>query len=93
MRWITEAGSRREEMLASLRLEGVEAEAIFLQRGRAGDALVFYLRARDLAEAQRAFAQSELPIARETRAIIAECWDTSAAEPLQVLLELVGPAV
>lgn len=66
--------------------------SIFLERGPARDALVFYLKAADLAEAQRVFAQSELAIDRETRAIVAECWDVSAAQPLQVLLELVGPA-
>lgn len=49
------------------------------------------LRAHDLAQAQAVFAESQLPIDRETREVIAECWDVSAAAPLEVLLELVGP--
>src|SRR5688500_4895022 len=85
--WVAESAARREEMLASMGREGVVAEAMFLDCGPGGDALVFYLRAHDLREAQAQFAASELPIDLETRRIIEECWDTAQARPLEVLLE------
>lgn len=86
--WIASATGRRAEMLESMRAEGVAAEAMFLERGSTEDALIFYMRARDLARAQQVFASSELHIDRETRAIIEECWDVTRARPLDVLLDL-----
>jgi hypothetical protein len=50
------------------------------------------MRADDLARAQQVFASSELAIDRDTRTMIQECWDVTRAQPLEVLLELVGPA-
>lgn len=90
--WMAEVKGRQAEMLASMRTEGVRAEAMFLERTPSGDALVFYMQAEDLAKAQQVFAASTLAIDTLTRAIIAECWDVSRARPLEVLLELVGPA-
>jgi Family of unknown function (DUF6176) len=90
--WMAEVNGRQGEMLASMRIEGVRAEAMFLERSGSGDALIFYMQADDLARAQQVFASSTLAIDALTRAIITECWDTSRARPLEVLLELVGPA-
>ena len=45
-----------------------------------------------ISRAQRVFAASTLAVDRETRQTIDECWDVTRAEPLDVLLELVGPA-
>ncbi len=75
-------------MHESMKREGVAFEAIFLERGQGGDAIVSYMRAQDLTAAQTAFAQSTLPIDVETRAMIAECWATDQASPLAVCLEL-----
>jgi hypothetical protein len=90
--WMAEVNGRRAEMLASMRLEGVWAEAMFLERSPSGDSLVFYMQADDLARAQQVFASSTLAIDAVTRAIIEECWDVARARPLEVLLDLVGPA-
>jgi Family of unknown function (DUF6176) len=90
--WMAEVNGRRAEMLASMRLEGVRAEAMFLERSTAGDALVFYMQAEDLERAQQVFAASTSAIDSLTRAIIDECWDVSRATRLEVLLELLGPA-
>ena len=75
-------------MLESMQREGILFEALLVERSQAQDYLLFYLRAHDLVSAQAAFAASELAIDKETRAIIAECWDTSRATPLEVALEL-----
>lgn len=90
--WLSSIASRREEMVAAMRAEGVVAETICIERGQHGDAVIFYMRAHDIAHAQRTAATSALPIDRETRSIIAECWDVAAARHLDVALELVGPA-
>jgi hypothetical protein len=89
--WIGEMHQRRDEMLESMRLEGVLAEAMFLARGATGDAVILYMQAQNLERAQRVFAESTLAVDRDTRQIIQECWDVSRAEALEVLLELVGP--
>ncbi|WP_437870311.1 DUF6176 family protein [Sorangium sp. So ce363] len=89
--WMREAKSRKREMLESMSIEGVCAEAIFLEGGETEDSIVFYMRAHDLARAQQAFASSELAIDKATRDIIAECWDVARARPLDVLLELEAP--
>jgi len=89
--WIGEMNSRRDEMLESMRLEGLVAEAMFLSRGMGGDAVILYMQAHDLQRAQQVFAASTLAVDLDTRKIIDECWDVTRAEPLDVLLELVGP--
>jgi hypothetical protein len=87
--WIQSVQHREPEMLESMRAEGVTFECMFLERTEtAGDSLVFYMRATDLAEAQRRFALSTLAIDVETRALIAECWDTERAALLTPCLEL-----
>ena len=91
--WIGEMNQRQDEMLESMRREGLIAEAMFLSRGAAGDAIILYMQARDLAHAQQVFAASTLAVDLDTRLIIQECWDVARAEPLDVLLELVGPVI
>lgn len=86
--WLDTVRPRVAEMHESMTREGVVFEAMFLERAESGDAIVFYMRAKNLAAAQAAFASSALPIDVETQATINECWDTSRAAPLVVCLEL-----
>ena len=86
--WIRSIQGRKREMLEAMAAEGVSFEAIFLERGVPADSIVFYMRAENLAEAQRRFAGSTLAIDVETRSIIAECWDTTGAAVLTPCLEL-----
>ena len=79
-------------MLHAMQQEGVRFELMALQSGAEEDALLFFMQARDLNAAQRAFATSELAIDQETRRIIGECWDTERASALDVLLAL-GPTL
>ena len=64
---------------------------MFLERGSAGDSIIYYMRALDLERAAHVFAASQLPIDRETRAMIEECWDVASIQPLEVLLDLHPP--
>ena len=88
LNWIQSVQSRKAEMLESMRAEGISFECMFLERNEAGDSIVFYMQAESLAEAQRAFAESMLPIDVETRSIIATCWDVARTSVLVPCLEL-----
>lgn len=90
--WIASVRHREAEMLHAMQQEGVRFELMALQSGAEEDALLFFMQARDLNAAQRAFATSELAIDQETRRIIGECWDTERASALDVLLAL-GPTL
>jgi len=54
--WAAELNRRPDEVLATLRDEGVVIESVFLDQTDDGDFLVYYMRARSLADA-RAVAQ------------------------------------
>ena len=50
--WAAELNARRDEVLATLRDEGVIVESVFLD----GEELVYYLKAKDVAQAQAVYA-------------------------------------
>jgi L-rhamnose mutarotase len=52
--WAAELNSRRDEVLATLRDEGVRIESVFLD----GDTLVYYMRADDVEHARAVYARS-----------------------------------
>lgn len=89
--WVALVRDRQREAFEAMSGEGVVAEAIMLERGDAGDCVIYYMRARDLERAQQVFASSTLPIDRETRAMIEECWDVERVQALEVLLDLHPP--
>ena len=53
--WAAELNARRDEVLATLRDEGVIVESVFLD----GEDLVYYLKAKDVAQAQAVYARSQ----------------------------------
>lgn len=89
--WVTENKGRRGEMIESMKREGVLAEAMFLERGPAGDFIVHYMKAESLAHVERVFGDSKEPIDIGARAMIEECWDTANAVYLNVEIDLIGP--
>jgi hypothetical protein len=89
--WASVVRGRQREAFEAMSGEGAVAEAIILERGEAGDSIVYYMRARDLERAAQVFATSALPIDCETRAMIEECWDVARIQPLEVLLDLHPP--
>jgi hypothetical protein len=86
--WVSVVRGREREVFEAMSGEGAVAEAIMLERGEAGDSIVYYMRARNLERAAQVFAASALPIDCETRAMIEECWDVARIQPLDVLLDL-----
>jgi len=53
--WAAELSGRRDEVLATLRDEGVVVESVFLD----GEELVYYLKAESVAHAQAVYARSQ----------------------------------
>jgi L-rhamnose mutarotase len=53
--WAAELNARRDEVLATLRDEGVRVESVFLD----GETLVYYLKADSVERAREIYAQSE----------------------------------
>jgi hypothetical protein len=89
--WVSHVRGRERDAFEAMSAEGAVAEALFLERSPAGDAVVYYMRARDLEHAAQVFAASERPIDRATRAMIEECWDVPGIRALEVLLDLHPP--
>jgi hypothetical protein len=56
--WAAELNARRDEVLATLRDEGVRVESVFLD----GETLVYYLRADSIATAREVYAGSQQAI-------------------------------
>ena len=78
--------ARSAEVQASMALEGMTRESLFLERTEQGDFLVFYSRAADLAQAAAAFQTSPLALDQETMRLIAETWES--AVPLELIVDL-----
>jgi hypothetical protein len=60
--WAAELNRRRDEVLATLRDEGVLVEAAFLDRTTDGDFLIVYMKARSLEAAREVGRRSSHPI-------------------------------
>jgi hypothetical protein len=56
--WAAELRSRAEEVLATLRDEGVVIESVFLDERSDGDYLVYYMKARSLDQAREVVQRS-----------------------------------
>jgi hypothetical protein len=53
--WATELNARRDEVMATLRDEGVRIESVFLE----GETLVYFLKADSVDQAREVYARSE----------------------------------
>ena len=53
--WAAELNARRDEVLATLRDEGIRIESVFLD----GESLIYYLKADDLDQAREVYARSQ----------------------------------
>ena len=53
--WAAELNARRDEVMATLRDEGIRVESVFLD----GETLVYYLKADDLDQAREVYARSQ----------------------------------
>jgi len=70
--WMAQLNSRRPEVLATFRQEGVRHELAYLIDGADGPVLIYAMEAVDHEQAAAAYAQSSLPIDLEHRRIMAQ---------------------
>lgn len=68
--WFLNLKNRTEEVLESLRNEGVNVESAFLDKQGDDYYLIYYMRADDIASAYKVFNQSTLPIDNYYK----DCW-------------------
>jgi hypothetical protein len=80
--WATELRARSEEVLATLRNEGVLVESAFLGADEQGDFLIYYMKARSLKEAVNG---SIRPIDEYHQQFKAETWESRT--PLELLID------
>jgi hypothetical protein len=68
--WMAQLGSRRPEVQATFKQEGVRHELAYLIDGADGPVLIYAMEAADHEHAAAAYAQSSLPIDLEHRRIM-----------------------
>ena len=84
--WASELNARRDEVLATLRDEGVRIESVFLD----GDTLVYYMRADSIEEARAVYARSTHAIDAYHRRFKDETFEEQRA--LELLIDFENPA-
>ena len=81
--FVRSLGDRRDDAMAALRREGMMIESLFLERREDGDYLYYYVKARNLAEANDINMRSNDPLTLEIRRFVADTWgDMASPEPL-----------
>ena len=83
--WATELRTRSEEVLATLRNEGVLVESAFLGSDEQGDFLIYYMKARSLEEAHEAVKGSTHSIDKYHQQFKVETWESRT--PLELLID------
>jgi hypothetical protein len=85
--WADELRSRADEVLATLRDEGVAVESVFLDSNEQGDFLVYYMKARSLSAAREAAERSSHPIDAYHERFKAQTWESRSSLELLVDFE------
>lgn len=83
--WAKELRTRSEEVLMTLRDEGVLVESAFLGSDKQGDYLIYYMKARSLEEAGERARDSTHPIDGFHQRFKAETWESRT--PLELLID------
>jgi len=83
--WAAELKSRRDEVLQTLRDEGVVIESVFLEEASDGDFLIYYMRARDLKEANRLAQRSRHAIDAYHQEFKRQVWESTIG--LELLID------
>ena len=82
--WAAELNRRADEVLATLRAEGVVLESVFLDTDN-GDCLIYYTKALNLEEAREAVLRSHHAIDAFHQEFKRETWETRT--PLELLID------
>jgi hypothetical protein len=84
--WALTINSRKDEAIETLRREGIIIESVFLDKTSEGDFLIYYVKAKDLEDAKKAFQRSTVAIDEYHRQFKKETWDDF--NNLEVLVDL-----
>jgi hypothetical protein len=82
--WAAELRRRADEVISSLKEEGVLIECAFLFPTPDADHLIYFMKAVNMVEAQRVGAQSTHDIDTHHRAFKRDTW--ASVEPLEMLI-------
>lgn len=85
--WAEELRSRADEVLATLRDEGVAVESVFLDSTHEGDFLVYFMKAQSLSAASEAAQRSSHPIDAYHAQFKAQTWESQSFLDLLVDFE------
>jgi hypothetical protein len=83
--WAAELNGRGGEILATLRDEQVVVESVFLDQASDGDFLIYYMRARNLEDANQTARQSEHDIDAYHGQFKRDTWQSQ--KPLELLID------
>lgn len=88
--WATTLNERRDEVLATLRDEGVFVETVFLEDSEAGAFLIYFIKAMDLACANEVAAKSTHAIDAFHKQFQREHWGARTRTELLIDFDRVG---
>lgn len=83
--WAETLNNRMEEVLESIKREGVIVESVFLEEASDGNYLIYYMRSKDLKKARKVAQEKPLPIDDYHTKMVKE--NTSGAVRLKCLLD------
>jgi hypothetical protein len=83
--WARELQTRTDEVLATLRDEGVVIESVFLDHDEQGDFLLYFMKARSLEAAAQAARRSSHPIDQYHGQFKLDTWESRT--PLELLID------
>lgn len=86
--WSARLNSEMDEVRRLLKDEGMVLESVFLEQGKVGDFLIYYVRSPDLKGTQEIFGASQHPIDVYHRKIMKEIAESSVR--LECLLDAGG---
>lgn len=83
--WAATVTSRADEVLATLRDEGVVVESVFLERTPDGDYLIYFVKAEDMVRANEVAARSTRSIDAYHKQFQRDTWGKGT--PLELLVD------
>jgi L-rhamnose mutarotase len=89
--WKEYLNTHKNEVLESLRQEGVFVESVFLDKQGDNNYLIYYMKFKDQKEAQTAFAKSDLNIDKYHAQFKKEVWE--ARQQLELLVDFVNVSI
>lgn len=90
--WAKTLNARRDEVLATLRDEGVFVETVFLEHSDAGDYLIYFIKATDLDRANEIAAKSTHAIDAFHKQFQREHWGVRSRPELLIDFDRITPA-